>query len=68
MWLHVPKRALWLGSALLLGQLVWSRFVRGRRHTRAAPAADVEEGFPDTVPAVWSGFQEQASGGSDARL
>lgn len=56
-WRVVPKRVLMLSSAVLLGRLAWSRWLRPARQTNPVTLSD-DQIFPDTVPSVWSGVQE----------
>ena len=68
MWWRVPKRALFVGGAVVLGRWVWWRMVRKPRQPRAAaPETGMLDDFPDTEPAVWSGFHEPTTGGGQAR-
>jgi hypothetical protein len=69
MWWRVPKRALFVGGAVVVGRWVWWRMVRKGRQPRASPTdIDAPDDFPDTEPAVWSCIHEAATGGSQAGI
>jgi hypothetical protein len=58
MWWRVPKRALAVGSVLLVGRLVMRRLRRRANRLRMVPESESDEEFQDTVPAFWSHTEE----------
>jgi hypothetical protein len=54
MWWRVPKRALAVGSVLLVGRLVLTRLTRRAHQQRMVRESESDEDFQDTVPAFWS--------------